>query len=407
MPTETPAPWPHYSPAALARVTDMVRRGATFDYAGSGVVAELESTFSAAQGGRHVVSFNSGTSALFAAFAALGLGPGDEVLVPSWTFFATASPLLWLGAVPVLVDSSAGPGVTAREFAARVTRRTRAIATTHLFGDTVDLDELVAFARARDLPLVTDCSHAHATTFDGAPVGTFGDIAVFSIGARKMISGGHGGLLVTADPALADLATLVGHFKPRTRHQLRTADLRRLGEFALGGNLRMSPLSAALALDHLERLDEISAHHLANLALLDAVLGRHLDRPRASERSDNRTRYDIVYELRPEVPTARRDALLAELTQAGVPARAPATRPVHRIVATAQGGAPATNPLVRRLQKLAAGAGGDLEMPSSARQHDRMISLESEYFYGADTAYASEVARRAKRALAGTGAADS
>src|SRR5690606_3080418 len=127
---------------ALARVTDMVRRGATFDYAGSGVVAELESTFSAAQGGRHVVSFNSGTSALFAAFAALGLGPGDEVLVPSWTFFATASPLLWLGAVPVLVDSSAGPGVTAREFAARVTRRTRAIATTHLFGDTVDLDEL-------------------------------------------------------------------------------------------------------------------------------------------------------------------------------------------------------------------------------------------------------------------------
>ncbi|MEU4385397.1 DegT/DnrJ/EryC1/StrS aminotransferase family protein [Promicromonospora sp. NPDC023805] len=400
-----PAPWPSYSALAVARVSDLIQRGATFDYAGSGPVAELESEFSRYQGGRHVVSFNSGTSALFAAFAALGLEPGAEVLVPSWTFFATASPLLWLGATPVLVDSGSGPGVSATEFEKAITARTRAIVTTHLFGDTVELDALVALARDRGLPLVTDCSHAHATTFAGAPIGTFGDIAVFSVGARKMISGGHGGLLVTADSTFGDLATLVGHFKPRTRNRIRSQDLRRLGEFALGGNLRMSPLSATLALDHLERIDQISGSHLANIEVLDSAFLQWFDRPPTSERCDNRTRYDIVYQLRPGVPTSARDALVAALSVAEVPARPPATRPVHRVLATTRGGAPATHALVRRLQELASDAGSDLRLPSSASQHDRMISLESEYFYGADTTYSSEVARRAERALANAGTA--
>src|ERR1019366_9531312 len=98
-------PWPVYSPTAEQRVIDLVRNGQVYDYAGRAPVTELEDEFSLMHNGAHVVSFNSGTSALFALLGALGFSEGDEVLVPNLTFLASASPLLWLGARPVLVDS--------------------------------------------------------------------------------------------------------------------------------------------------------------------------------------------------------------------------------------------------------------------------------------------------------------
>ncbi len=86
---------------------------------------------------------------------------------------------------------------------------------THVFGYPVDMPRIMKVARSRGLPVVADCSHAHASTINGRPVGAFGDIAVFSLGARKMVSGGHGGVLLTDDPVWRDSALLVGHFKPR------------------------------------------------------------------------------------------------------------------------------------------------------------------------------------------------
>ena len=104
-------PWPVYSPEAANEVAQLVADGDVYDYAGKGPVKELEQLFSRLHGDRHVVSFNSGTSALYAALAALGVTDGDEVIVPNLTFLASASPALWLGARPVLVDSSADDAV--------------------------------------------------------------------------------------------------------------------------------------------------------------------------------------------------------------------------------------------------------------------------------------------------------
>jgi len=396
MAAPSPAEWPVYSPDASERLSNLVRAGDVFDYSGSGAVLEFERAFSDRHEGRLALTFNSGTSALFAAYVALGLQPGDEVIVPNLTFLATVSPLLWLGATPVLCDS--GPsdaGVSPEAIERAVTDLTRAVVVTHTFGFPADMRQIMQVARDRGLAVVADCSHAHASTIDGRPVGVFGDIAVHSLGARKMVSGGHGGVLLTDDPALRDSALLVGHFKPRSRTVSGIAALRAQAEFGLGGNLRLSPLSAVLALDHLTRLDELAAAKLANIALIDEALAGHLQQIDTPPGCVNRTYFDLVYRLPEHVPSEQRDRAVRALEAAGVPARVPATRPLNRVLrAIAAAPVDQRGILWSRLAEQAAGAAVDEKLPYSTRLHDRLISLPATLLHGENRAYAEQLARQ-------------
>jgi dTDP-4-amino-4,6-dideoxygalactose transaminase len=394
-------PWPVYSPTAEQRVIDLVRNGQVYDYAGRAPVTELEDEFSLMHNGAHVVSFNSGTSALFALLGALGFSEGDEVLVPNLTFLASASPLLWLGARPVLVDSHPEePSIGPTAILSALSPRTKAVIVTHLFGNPVDAFRIADICETHGIILIEDCSHAHASRIGQQHVGTFGDAAIYSIGAGKMVSGGHGGLLVTRNSVVRDIALLIGHFKPRSRAGLLNSDLYAYAEFALGGNLRLSPISAALALDHLRDLRGLSQSRQINVDILAEAFDRLLELVQAPEPRMNGTHFDIVFRLPEAIPSITREELLSALADVGVAATAPSTRPLNRVLRSiAAAGQSRDNTYLERLVKFAQSVPGDDGLPHSTIQHDRMISFPAGLLYHADGAYAMELARKARPVL--------
>ncbi|MBX3746989.1 MAG: DegT/DnrJ/EryC1/StrS family aminotransferase [Verrucomicrobiae bacterium] len=187
---------------------------------------------------RHALGVSSGTDAILLALMALGIGPGDEVLVPSFTFFATAGCVARLGATPVFVDVC--PVCFNLDVADAVRRRTarcKAVIPVHLFGQSADMDPILAWARREGLRVIEDAAQALGARYRGRPVGGLGDFGTFSFFPSKNLGGfGDAGLLVTQDDALADRARLlrVHGGRPKYHHQV------------VGANFRMDPLQAAL-----------------------------------------------------------------------------------------------------------------------------------------------------------------
>jgi len=267
-------------------------------------VEAFEAAFAAACGVEHCAGVASGTAALTLALQALGVGPGDEVVVPAHTFIASALAVLHAGATPVLADVDAQTGLLDPASAnACLGPATRAILAVHLYGQCCDMDALGALARDRGVALVEDAAQAHGATWDGRPAGSLGDVAAFSFYPSKNLGAlGDGGAVTTGDAALADRVRALRHLGQR-----------RKGEHELAGwNERLDGLQAALLavkLPHLAAQNEARRRHAARLraALAHApveLLGEH---PRAT----------CVYHLFP-VRTPRRDRLAGALSQAGV-----------------------------------------------------------------------------------------
>ena len=186
----------------------------------------------------HGIGCSSGTDAILLALMALGIGPGDEVIVPTFTFFATAGCVSRVGAVPVFVDSC--PicfNIDTRKAAAKITPRTKAIMPVHLFGQSADMDAVMELARAHNLYVIEDGAQAIGAKYKGKPVGSIGHFGTYSFFPSKNLGGfGDGGLLVTSDDALAERARLLRTHgsKPKYYHKM------------VGGNFRLDPLQAAL-----------------------------------------------------------------------------------------------------------------------------------------------------------------
>ncbi|GIH25280.1 aminotransferase DegT [Acrocarpospora phusangensis] len=324
--------WPRYDEESLARVAELARAGRTFDYHHGPELAEIEELFTRAHDGRYAVALNSGTSALLAAYHALGVGPGDEVLVPALTFLATASPLFLLGAVPVLCDAGTPQGnVSADTLRERVTPRTKAIAVTHLFGHPAPMAEIAALAREHGLPLIEDCSHAHGSTLDGRSVGTFGDLAVYSIGGLKLVSGGMGGVLLARDARHHDLACLLSSFQQRSAETVIDPRLRGLADVGLGGNLRITPIAAVLAASHARRLPELVAAKQRNARALLSRLTVHpgVEELPVAAGATTGGWYDVVFAVDEDSAGFTRDDLIAALQAHGLPAGVPRSAPLH------------------------------------------------------------------------------
>lgn len=266
--------WPFWSQEALHRVQWLLEDG---DMAATGPAhPQIEECEQAAgqilETGRPVMMCDSGTSALETGYAALRLDRGSEVLVASNSFRATVTAMLPQGLVPVLCDADPESGnIDLTDAAARVTSRTAALTITHTWGRPVALDAARRFCDRHSLALVEDCSHAHGTRWRGRPVGTEGDVAIWSAGTWKMATGGKGGLLTARDNAVRERAMVLSQPKHRA---LRVLDpgLQALAVTGAGHNRRPSPVAAVLTADHLRRLPHTLATKNERQAAVESIL---------------------------------------------------------------------------------------------------------------------------------------
>lgn len=221
-------------------------------FVGDEPVGEFERALANALGIERAIALANGTVALHLAMLACGIGPGDEVLVPSLTFVASANAVRYVGAQPVFVDVDAETWqFDAADAQRRVTARTKAILAVHLYGHACNMAAVRALAQANDLLVVEDCAEALGTTMDGQPVGVDADVATFSFYKNKTVTTGEGGAIVTRHPEWHDrLVLLKGQGVPLSR---------RYWHEILGYNYRMAPLSAAIGTAQLAKLPAIVA----------------------------------------------------------------------------------------------------------------------------------------------------
>ena len=198
--------WPVLEEEEIEAATAVLRSGKLNYWTGTeGRIFENE--FAKFTGCKYAIALANGTVALELALYCLGIGPGDEVIVPSRTFIASASCAVMRGATPVMADVDRDSGnVTAETIARVLTPRTKAVIVVHLAGWPCDMDPILELARRRGIAVVEDCAQAHGALYDGRPVGSFGEVAAFSFCQDKiMTTGGEGGMLLTNDPKIWDL----------------------------------------------------------------------------------------------------------------------------------------------------------------------------------------------------------
>ncbi len=227
-------------------------------------VASLEKEVASMVGAAHGIGVSSGTDALLLAFMALGIGPGDEVLVPTFTFFATAGCVARTGATPVFVDACPGCfNIDVRHAASKITPRTKAIVPVHLFGQSADMDAVQSLASAHGLRVIEDAAQSIGARYKDRPSGTIGDFGSFSFFPSKNLGGfGDGGMLVTHDDSLADRARLLRTHGSRPKYF----------HSHIGGNFRLDPLQAALLRVKLPRYTAYTTARQANAVAYSAAL---------------------------------------------------------------------------------------------------------------------------------------
>lgn len=259
--------WPSFGPAEEAAVLRILRDGKVSTHP---VIQELEADFRQFAGRRHALAHCNGTATLLAAFHALGLEPGDEVLVPTATFWASVLPMIWCGLVPVFCESEpATLGLDPADAARRITPRTRAIVMVHLWGLPCQVAAIRQLAETHGLKIIEDASHAHGASVDGVPCGRLGDISVFSLQGDKLVPAGEGGVFLTDDPVFHKRAVCLGDI---TRIIELPLPERRFAATSFGIKTRIAPMSAALGRAMLARLPETNAIRNRNHRMLSAEL---------------------------------------------------------------------------------------------------------------------------------------
>lgn len=259
--------WPIIGHEEEQAVLEVLRHG---DLSLHPVTKLLEQDYRDYFGVRNVLAHCNGTAALLAAFFAIDLQPGDEVLVPSATFWASVVPMLWLGAIPVFCESETERlGLDPEDVEAKITPRTRAMVVVHLWGMPSKMTELREIARRHDLRIIEDASHAQGAVWRGRKCGTLGDISVFSLQSSKLAPAGEGGIFLTNENQYMERAVCLGDM-------MRAMDLetpaRRFAGTTFGVKTRMAPLSAAIARVQFRHMDERNAKRTANVKYLSSRL---------------------------------------------------------------------------------------------------------------------------------------
>ena len=297
-------------------------------------VAAFERAFAARHEVKHALATTSCTTALHLALAALGIGPGDEVIVPSFTWIATANAVLYCGATPILCDvDPITCNIDPESAAAKLTPRTKAVIPVHLFGLCADMEALRAALPAH-VRVIEDAACASGATHHGTPAGNLGDIGCFSFHPRKSVTTGEGGMLVTDDDALAARADVMRNHGASVSEEQRHAGPQPyiMADFdELGFNYRMTDLQAAIGLVQLGKLDAFIDERdrwarFYREELSDIAWLRHPQPP-----NNGRHAWQAyVTSVDPRCAPMPRNAIMAELHRMGVATR-PGTHAVHML----------------------------------------------------------------------------
>ena len=315
--------WPVFDATEEEAILGVLRSGSWFL---GERVAEFERTFTEYCEAKHGVSVSSGTVALQVALEAAGVVLGDEVIVPSYTFIATASSVALVGGVPVFVDVDPDTYlIDPAAVEAAITEKTKAIIAVHIAGQPADLDALTAIAAKHGVLLIEDSAQAHAAAWKGRRVGAIGDLGTFSFQASKNLNAGEGGFIVTDDEEL----------------QLRAWSIHNCGRAPggewyehplVGGNYRLTEMQAALALSQLRRLDEQTEKRTHSAALLTEQLSEIEGiRPLAVDERVTRHAFHL-YVFRYDADAfggAAREQFLKALAAEGIPCAA-GYKPLYR-----------------------------------------------------------------------------
>ena len=279
-------------------------------------VAAFESEFSAIVGNRHCIAVNSGTSGLHMALEALGLDTGDEVIVPSFTFAATANSVALTGATPVFVDIDPQTfNIDPKAIEAAITPKTKAIQPVHLYGQTAAMKEIMDIARRHNLLVVEDAAQAHMASLDGTPAGAFGDAGVFSFYPTKNMTSGEGGMITTANDETARQSRLLRNQGMEKRYENEI----------VGFNTRMTDIHAAIGRAQLRKLSKWTEHRIANAKFFDENL-KGVVVPYVAPGAIH-----VYHQYTIRVVGHDRDAFSAEMTKRGVGNGVYYPIPVHRL----------------------------------------------------------------------------
>lgn len=244
--------WPPIDEEALAAVEEVIREG---NWSTPPLTRQFETEFASYLGVRYALAHNNGTAALHAAVFSLGIGPGDEVIVPTQTPWFTVMPVLHVGAIPVFADCDpATANIDPADIARRITPRSKAVAVTHVGGRPVEMQPVLTLARQHGLKVIEDASHAHGASYQGSKIGSLGDVAAFSMQTGKLMPAGEAGVFVTNHRDLYERAVLLGHYE-RIDQSFKAGD-RALKETSYGHKYRASPINIAIGRVSLAKLDE-------------------------------------------------------------------------------------------------------------------------------------------------------
>lgn len=285
-------------------------------------IGAFEEAFAKFIGVKHAIATNNGTTALHLALVALDLQPGDEVIVPTLTYIASANAVRYCGATPVFVDSDPHTfNIDPADVARKITPKTKGIMPVHLYGQSADMDPLLELARQHDLFILEDAAEAIGATYKGRPVGSIGDCATFSFFGNKIVTTGEGGMITTNDDALAARLRLFRGqgMDPQRRYWFPV----------VGYNYRMTNIAAAIGLGQMERVE----HHLAVRASIGesynaklAKLGNKIVLPKVESWANHvYWMYTIVLG---EGVTRTRDEVMARMDAQGIETR-PVFYPMH------------------------------------------------------------------------------
>jgi len=337
VPTSWEQDWPIIEQDEIEVVVDLMKRRVLSIYDRSGIIAEFEDAFAKVHQLNGVtpyaLSHSSGTSALHAAYFGVGIGPGDEVIVPTYTFLATVMPILQCCGIPIFADMDRNTlTLDPNDVEQRITSRTQAVVVTHMWGHPADMERLVSICEKHNLALIEDCSHAHGATYRGQLVGTFGDVGCFSLEGHKAIVAGEGGILITKDRRIYERALLLGHFGRRIKDEIQLPEHRPFLETGLGHKYRMHPLAAGIALVQLGKLFERNEMRRRNLDYMSEQL-KGIPGVEPPVTLPHVTRGGFYgYKprfIREEIPELDMESYLKALIAEGVQAKRPGSKPLH------------------------------------------------------------------------------
>jgi dTDP-4-amino-4,6-dideoxygalactose transaminase len=353
------------------RIYKLLRRGLTTVATAEWHVAALEQQFTELTGCRHALAMNSGTAALHSGLFAVGVGPGDEVILPSYTWHATASAVLCCGAKPVFCDINprtltADPADIAR----RVTAKTKALLPVHVWGNPAEMDTIKAIADQHRLAVVEDCSHAHGASYKGKPVGAWGDVGCFSLQGVKPISAGEGGIAVCNQREHYAHMLALGH-PIRAGAELGEYDFG-LGYMHLGPKYRPHLFGAVLAVSGARNLPKLNQLRRRNWQILcEELAGAPGVAPVETLPGAERGGFlEFKFILDLERLSCTRDEFVAAAAAEGTPVTPDRYGSLHEAAIFRRGG-----PITLETLKSAAPNGATVELPNTIALRGRVITL--------------------------------